>query len=66
MSGPAHYTKKAYGVEMLELHFNEQQLVRMFVGYGLHVIDINSHLSMPESGQRDRMYYKTYLCRKLK
>ncbi len=66
MTGPVFYTKMAYGVEMLEIHFNEQQLVRMFVAHGLNVIDINSHISMTESGQRDRLYHKTYLCRKLK
>jgi ubiquinone/menaquinone biosynthesis C-methylase UbiE len=66
MIGPLYYTKKAYGVEMLEIHFNEQQLVRMFVAHGLNVIDINSHASMMESGQTERLYYKTYLCRKTK
>jgi ubiquinone/menaquinone biosynthesis C-methylase UbiE len=66
MTGPAFYTKNAYGTKMLEIHFHEQQLVRMFVTHKLHVIDINSHLSLPESWQSDRLVYKTYLCQKMK
>lgn len=66
MSGPVFYTKKAYGVEMLEIHFNEQQLVRLFVKHRLQVVDINSHLFMPEKGQSEFLFYKTYLCRKVK
>ena len=66
LKGPAFYTKTAYGTEMLEIHFNEQQLVRMFVTSNLHVVDINSHLSLPESRQSDLLIYKTYLCQKMK
>ena len=66
MRGPLFYTKHAYGTEMLEMHFNEQQLVRIFVKHKLHVVDINSHLSLPESRPTDPLIYKTYLCRKMK
>ena len=66
MTGPAFFTKNAYGVEMLEIHFHEQQLVRLFVTHKLHVVDINSHLSLPESRQSDPLVYKTYLCQKMK
>ena len=66
MTGPAFYTKKAYGVEMLEIHFHEQQLVRMFAAHRLRVVDINSHLLLPESGESDPLFYKTYLCQKTK
>jgi hypothetical protein len=66
MAGPAFYTKNAYGIKMLEIHFHEQQLVRMFVTQNLHVVDINSHLSLPESKPSDPLIYKTYLCRKMK
>ncbi len=66
MTGPAVYTKNAYGAEMLEIHFHEQQLVRMFVAHNLHVVDINSHLSLPERGQSEPLIYKTYLCQKMK
>ncbi len=66
MTGPAFYTKNAYGVEMLEIHFHEQQLVRMFTTHKLHVVDINSHLSLPESRHSEPLLYKTYLCQKMK
>ncbi len=66
LTGPVFYTKKAYGTEMLEIHFNEQQLVRMFAEHKLHVIDINSHLSLPESRRGGVLIYKTYLCQKVK
>jgi SAM-dependent methyltransferase len=66
MAGPAFYTKNAYAVEMFEIHFHEQQLVRMFVKHKLHVVDINSHLSLPENRQSEPLIYKTYLCQKMK
>src|SRR6267154_1213026 len=66
MTGPAFYTKNAYGVEMLEIHFHEQQLVRMFTTHKLHVVDVNSHLSLPESRHSEPLIYKTYLCQKMK
>ncbi len=66
LTGPLFYTKKAYGTEMLEIHFNEQQLVRMFVANGLRVVDVNSHVSLPKSGTSDSVIYKTYLCGKAK
>lgn len=64
MRGPTFYTKKAYGVEMLEIHFQEQQLVRMFAQHKLVVTDVNSHLSLLEKGRKDPLIYKTYLCLK--
>lgn len=66
MAGPAFYTKNAYGMDMLEIHFHEQQLVRMFVAHKLYVIDINSHLSLPGIRPSDPLIYKTYLCQKMK
>jgi len=66
LTGPLFYTKKAYGTEMLEIHFNEQQLVRLFAANGLQIIDMNSHLSLPKSRTSDSVIYKTYLCRKAK
>jgi len=64
MRGPTFYRKKAYGVEMLEIHFQEQELVRIFAKHKLFVIDVNSHLSLLERGRRDPLIYKTYLCAK--
>lgn len=65
MAGPTFFTKSAYGVEMLEIHFHEQQLVRLFTAHGLHVIDINTHLFLPEKEQAESLIYKTYLCKKI-
>ena len=59
MTGPTFFTKNAYGVEMLEIHFHEQQLVRMFAAHKLQVIDVNSQLSLPERGQAEPLIYKT-------
>lgn len=64
LAGPAFYTMKAYGVEMLEIHFNEQELVRAFGSHGLQIVDINSHHCLPKGPQADPLIYKTYLCRK--
>ena len=64
LSGPAFYTKTAYGEQVLEIHFNEQQLVRMFHQNGLQVIDVNTHVSTAEHGRTEPLFYKTYLCRK--
>lgn len=64
LSGPAFYTKKAYGVEMLEIHFQEQELVRMFARYNLLVTDVNSHSAILERERKDPLISKTYLCLK--
>jgi ubiquinone/menaquinone biosynthesis C-methylase UbiE len=62
--GPVTYRKKAYGVETLEIHFNEQQLVRLFRRHGMRVIDINTHAIEWDSKQGDALAMKTYLCEK--
>jgi SAM-dependent methyltransferase len=64
MTGPSSYTKKAYGVDMLEIHFNEQQLVRMVAAQGLRVVDVCSYLSSAEKVRTEPLFYKTYLCQK--
>jgi hypothetical protein len=66
LTGPTFYTKKAYGTEMLEIHFNEQKLICLFARCGLEMIDINTQLAMPEPGRTEPLFYKTYLCRKVK
>jgi len=58
------YTKKAYGTEMLEIHFHEQQLIRLFAASGLNIVDVNTPLSVSEPNSEERCFYKTYLCRK--
>jgi 2-polyprenyl-3-methyl-5-hydroxy-6-metoxy-1,4-benzoquinol methylase len=65
ISKTSFYSKKAYGVRMFEIHFNEQELVRMFAAYGLRIVDVNSHLSLQVNRQAEPLIYKTYLCRKV-
>lgn len=56
------YTKRAYGVETVEIHFNEQQLVSLFATHGLRVIGIaTSHVGWQEA---DAFASKTYICEK--
>lgn len=58
-----YFTKKAYGVQMLEIHFNEHELVSLFARHGLCVVDI---ATLDASWRRGDAYAtKTYLCRKI-
>jgi len=65
MTGPVTYTKQAYGVDTIEIHFNEQALVRLFHKHGMRVVDINTHSIGWDAAQSDAMAMKTYLCEKL-
>jgi SAM-dependent methyltransferase len=64
MHGPVTYTKKAYGVDTIEIHFHEQALVRLFARHGMRVVDINTHSIGWEAAQSDALAMKTYLCDK--
>ena len=64
MHGPVTYTKKAYGVETIEIHFNEQALLRLFSAHGMRVVDINTHSIGWEEASADALAMKTYLCEK--
>lgn len=63
LSSTQFFSKKAYGVETLELSFNEQELVQLFASSNLAVVDV---LTI-DTGWRDgdATAVKTYLCRKL-
>ena len=63
LSPTQYFLKKAYGIETLELSFNEQELVQLFASSNLAVIDV---LTI-DTGWRDSdaTAVKTYLCRKL-
>ena len=37
-----HYRKKAYGIETVEIHFNEEELVSLFAKHGLRVIAVST------------------------
>lgn len=57
-----HYMKKlAYGVETVELHFNESEFVREFLLNGLELIDAIQYQANPA----DDNYDVTYLFRRL-
>ena len=60
--GPVYYTKLAYGVETLEIHFNEQALVEAFVRNGLRLAAINTHAISWDAARGDALAQKTYLC----
>jgi SAM-dependent methyltransferase len=64
MQGPVTYTKKAYGVDTIEIHFNEQSLVRLFAKHGIRLADINTHSLGWETAKSDALAMKTYLCEK--
>jgi SAM-dependent methyltransferase len=64
MQGPVTYAKKAYGVDTIEIHFNEQALVRLFTRHGMRIEDINTHSLGWQAAQADALAMKTYLCGK--
>ena len=62
MHGPITYTKKAYGIDTIEIHFNEQALMRLFSRHAMHLVDINTHSIGWEAAISDGLAMKTYLC----
>lgn len=64
---PTTYTKKTgYGIPMVEIIFNETELIRLFRQSGLHVIDSITFGSGPHvPGRSEVTYSKTYLCEKV-
>lgn len=57
-----YFTKEAYGVKTIEIHFNEGELVRLFSKCGLKVVDIRTISVDWIDG--DAFASKTYLCAK--
>ncbi|MBI4407194.1 MAG: methyltransferase domain-containing protein [Candidatus Kerfeldbacteria bacterium] len=64
---PTTYTKKmGYGVPMIEIIFNETELLRFFHAAGLRVIDIITFGKGPHlPGSKESTFSKTYLCEKV-
>lgn len=62
--GPTTYfTKLAYGVKTVEIHFNEQELVSLFAKHALYVVGI---YTLDAAWRRGDAYAtKSYLCRKI-
>jgi len=61
-SATRYFTKEAYGVKTLEIHFNESEIVSLFSKYGLNVVDIRT-IAVDWTGG-DVFASKTYLCMK--
>lgn len=60
------YTKKiGYGLEMMEIVFNEQELIEEFRKNKLAVIAVNSHDQFTIAGINEPVYMKNYLCLKI-
>ena len=57
-------TKHAYGVKMLEIHFNETELVKLFEKYGLKIISQKKLSSFIVPGLSEKVIMKNYLCQK--
>jgi SAM-dependent methyltransferase len=58
------YTKLAYGTKTIEIHFNEQSLLRLFTAHNLRVVDANTHAIDWDLDKKDALAMKTYLCEK--
>lgn len=61
----AYLAKKGYGVEMVEIWFNEQTLMQTFQKSGLAVINIISLGKEDIPGLGEPMFMKSYLCKKI-
>lgn len=57
------FTKCAYGVQTVEIHFSESELVALFAANGLRVVGIESINTDWRDG--DAFAMKTYLCEKI-
>lgn len=60
----SYYTKFAYGVKMLEIHFCEDQLIKMMTSQGLKIIDEKIIDSFLGDEENEALSIKTYLCEK--
>lgn len=63
-SPTAHYRKLAYGVECVEIHFNETELLRRFHDAGLRVLDVATVSVGGHAPPGDVHLVKSYLCEK--
>lgn len=61
-----YFQKQAYGVETVEIHFNEEDLLHLFLQYGLECL--HTYTLSQESDPDDPSvihYTRTYVCRKI-
>lgn len=64
LADTSYYRKRAYGVECLEIHFNETELLRLFSSAGLHVEEVETVSVGGMAPAGDVLVLKSYLCRK--
>lgn len=57
------FTKRAYGVTTIELHFSEHELVERFASAGLRLVDVRTISADWRDG--DAFAMKTYVCEKV-
>ena len=58
------YTKKAYGQETVEIHFNEKELIDLFKSFGLNIINKIELNSIYDTQMNIIGGHVTYVCRK--
>lgn len=58
-----YFTKRAYGVKTVEIHFNEHELVSLFARHGLCVVGVETLDTAWRRG--DAYATKSYLCRRI-
>lgn len=58
-------TKVGYGVEMLEIFFNEEELMDLFNKNNLAIKSINTHAQLNVDGINEPVFMKSYLCEKI-
>lgn len=60
------FTKKiGYGLEMLEILFNEHELIDDFQRNSLVVVAVTTHGAFPVKNLKEMVYMKSYLCKKI-
>jgi ubiquinone/menaquinone biosynthesis C-methylase UbiE len=59
-----YFIKKAYGLDVVEIHFNENELISLFYKYGLVIVDVKTLYVSWVDG--DAYINKNFLCKKIK
>ncbi len=59
------FEKIGYGVPMVEIVFNEEELVQLFHKYGLSVVAINTNHQYELPDIKEPCFIKSYLCQKI-
>ncbi len=57
--------KTAYGTEMVEIFFNEEEIINLFYKNSLSIISINTHSMFNVESLNEPVFMKSYLCKKI-